>query len=111
MRFFVRLLSTLLGLWVANHLVGGFAVKGGWEGFLLAALVLVILNLLLRPILKLISFPLIIVSLGLFSIVINALILWLVSQFTPYIAIDGLLSLLLATIIISVINLLTHWLK
>jgi len=101
-----------LGLWAAGHLVHGFAVNGGWQGYLITAIVLVLLNLLLRPILKLVSFPLIIISLGLFSIVINALILWLASQITGgYVSIENLWALLWATIIISIINIFTHWLK
>ena len=108
MRFFLRLLSTFLGLWVASYLLSGFKVTGGWEGYLIAGLVLVLLNLLLRPLLKLISCPLILITLGLFSIVINAIILWLTSQFTGFIVIDNLWTLLGATLIISIINLFTY---
>jgi putative membrane protein len=109
--FFIRILSTLLGLWTASQLVTGFAVRNGLQGYLIATIVLVVLNLLLRPLLKLVSFPLIIVSLGLFSIVLNALILWLASQISGYIVIDHILALLWATIIISLINLFTHKIK
>jgi len=109
--FFVRILSTLLGLWAASHLVTGFSLQGGWQGYLISALVLVVLNLLLRPILKLVSFPLIMISLGLFSIVLNALILWLASQISGYISIENLWALMWATVIISLINLFTHFLK
>lgn len=108
MRFFLKLLSTLLGLWVASYLLSGFVVIGGWQGYLIAAVVLVLLNLLLRPLLKLVSFPLILLTFGLFSVVINAIILWLASQFTGFLVINNLLTLLWATIIISFINLFTH---
>ena len=111
MGFFIRLLATLLGLWAADKWLAGFSVEGGWQGYLIATLILVLLNLLVRPILKLISLPLIIITLGLFTIVINAVILWLASQFTGYIAIDGLISLLWATVIISAINIVVHWFK
>ena len=108
MGFFIRVISTLLGLWVADQLLAGFAINGGWQGYLLAVIVLVLLQLLVKPILKLLSFPLIIITLGLFTIVINALILWLASQFTHYIVIDNLITLLWATLIVSIINIVVR---
>lgn len=109
MGFIIRILSTLLGLWAADRLLGEFQVNGGWEGFLIAGVVLVLLNMLLRPVLKLISFPLIILTLGLFSIVINAFMLWLTASFTNYISFSDLTALFLATVIISAVNFVTHW--
>ncbi|MGD0977107.1 MAG: phage holin family protein [Minisyncoccia bacterium] len=111
MRFLLRLLFTLLGLWLATKLLTGFVVVGGWESYLIVAVVLVVLNLLLRPILKLISFPIILLTLGLFSIVINAIILWLTSQITGMLLINNLLTLLWATLIISVLNMFANWKK
>jgi putative membrane protein len=109
--FLIRILSTLLGLWTASHLVTGFGVQGGWQGYLIASIVLVVLNLILRPILKLVSFPLVMITFGLFSIVLNALILWLASQISGYITIGNIWALLWATIIISIINIFTHYKK
>lgn len=107
MRLILRFLLNLLGLWLANNLVAGFAVTGGWKGYVIAGIVLVLLNLLVKPVLKLVTLPLIILSLGLFGLVINALILWLASQFTPYIVIDNLAALLWATVILTAVNLLS----
>ena len=110
MRIIIRFILNLAGLWVAAYFVKGFHLAGSWKGLLVAGLVLAVLNLLVKPILKLISTPLIIVTLGLFSLVINAIILWLASQFAgAYINIDNLGALLWATIIISVANIISHW--
>lgn len=51
------------------------------------------------------------VSLGLFLIVINAIVLWLAAQLTNYIAIENLVALLWATLIIAAINFIAHWFK
>jgi len=109
MGFFIRIFTTLLGLWVADKLLGGFQVNGGWKGYLIAAIVLALLNLVIRPIIKLVSLPLIILTLGFFSIIVNALMLWLTANLTNYIHYSDLTALLLATLTISTINFVTHW--
>ena len=104
MGLLIGFFSNVLALYVANWLVSGFSVSGGWKGFLIAGLVLGLLNGLVRPLLKLISLPILLLTLGLFSIVINALIIWLVSQITPFITIASISALIWATIIIGLIN-------
>jgi putative membrane protein len=74
----------------------------------LAGLVLGVLNAVFRPLLKLISFPLIILTFGLFTVVINGLILWLVDYIFDFVAINDLLSLFWATFVISLVNMVFH---
>ncbi len=104
----IGLLANILGLYLAHLWVAGFAVSGGWLGYLLAGLVLGLLNLIVKPVLKIISTPLIIISLGLFLLVINAVILWLAAQLTHYIIIENLIALLWATLIMAVVNFIAH---
>ncbi len=111
MGIIIGLLANVLALYLADLWVAGFAVSGGWQGYLIAGLVLGILNLIVRPILKIISTPLIIISLGLFLIVINAVILWFTAQLTHYIIIENLIALLWATLIIAAVNFIAHWFK
>src|SRR6266481_2756455 len=92
------LLSNILALYLAHLWVAGFDVTGGFKGYIIAGIVLGVLNIIVRPILKIVSFPLIVISLGLFLIVINALILWFTAKLTGYITIDGYIALLWATI-------------
>lgn len=106
MGIFARFLANLAGLFAAVKLVNGFSVQGGIKGYLISAAVLVILNLLVKPILKLLTLPLIIISLGLFILVINGLILWMASQFTDYIIVSNLMVLFWVTIIMTVANLI-----
>ncbi|MBI2669937.1 MAG: phage holin family protein [Candidatus Yanofskybacteria bacterium] len=111
MAIFIRFFASILGLYLANLWVSGFSVIDGWQSYLISGLVLGLLNLIIRPILKIITFPLIIVSLGLFLIVINAIILWLTAQLTGYIVIENYVALLWATLVIAAINFIAHWVK
>lgn len=103
--FIVRIIGNAIALYVAYYLVPGFVVTGSIKQYLIAGLVLAVLNLIVRPVLKLISFPLILLTLGLFTLVINALILWLVDYLVPFVAIESLIALLGATIIVTIVNL------
>jgi putative membrane protein len=79
MRFLVRLLVNAAALWVATRLVSGVTYSGGWMPFLGVALVFGIVNAFIRPVAKVLTFPLIIVTLGIFALVVNGLMLWLTS--------------------------------
>jgi len=91
--------------------VDGFTVSGGIKGYLIAGVVLGLLNLIVKPVLKVISFPLIFISLGLFIVVINAIVLWLAGQLTGFIIVDNTVALLWATITITFITFIARWFK
>ena len=80
MPFLVRLLVNAAALWVATRLVPGVTFDGGALPMLGVALVFGVVNATLRPLAKILTFPLIIVTLGIFSLVINGLMLWLTSS-------------------------------
>ena len=80
MPFLIRWLVNAASLWVATRLVPGVSYTGGWVPFLGVALVFGIVNAFIRPVAKLLTLPLIILTLGLFSFVVNALMLWLTSS-------------------------------
>lgn len=107
--FIIRILGNTLALYVAVLLVPGFLVTGGVEQYLLAGIVLGILNMTVRPILKLISFPFILLTLGLFTLVINAIILWLVDRVFPSVLIADFTALAWATVVVTVVNLLVSF--
>ena len=75
--FLLRLLINAAALWVAIQLVDGIDHRGSWWSLLFVALVFGVLNASIRPLLKLLSLPVIILTLGLFIFVINALMLML----------------------------------
>src|SRR5882724_8621139 len=77
--FLQRWLITTVAVLVATHVVKGIHYDD-WQGLLVATLVLGLLNAFLRPLLMFLSLPLVIVTLGLFTLVINAILLYLVGQ-------------------------------
>lgn len=80
MPFLVRLLVNAAALWVATRVVPGVTYDGGALPMLGVALVFGVLNASLRPLAKILTFPLIILTLGIFALVINGLMLWLTSS-------------------------------
>jgi putative membrane protein len=80
MSFLVRLLVNGAALWVATRLVDGVTYTGGWLPFLAVALVFGLVNAVVRPIARILTFPLILVTLGIFLFVINGLMLWLTGR-------------------------------
>ena len=80
MSFFVRLLVNAAALWVATKIVPGVAFHGDWLAFLAVALTFGVINAFIRPVAKILTFPIIILTLGFFALVVNGLMLWLTSS-------------------------------
>ena len=82
--FFFRLIITALGLWAAATIVPGITIAG-WRSLLVAALVLGIVNAIVRPIILFLTLPITVLTLGLFLLVVNGISLlivgWLVHGF------------------------------
>jgi putative membrane protein len=100
----VHLVVSALLLWLVSVIVPGIHVAGFGHA-LLAALVLGIVNTLVRPALFLVTLPITILSLGLFLIVINALMLLLTSVIVPGFTVTGFGAALLGGILLGVFNL------
>jgi putative membrane protein len=104
-----------LALWAVNRYVPGFAVSMDWGQLLLLALVLAILNFVLKPILDLIFAPVIIITLGFGVLIVNGIIVWLLPIIATHIdflhgsiSIQSILALAIGTIIISIVNFIIH---
>ena len=118
MQLLLRWVITALALFVAAWLVPGIRVAGqGWVVFSVMAVILGLVNAVVRPLLKLLSCPLIILTLGLFVLVINGITLWLasaiaVSWFHVGFYVDGFWSAFLGALIVSIVSvILTALLK
>ena len=103
--FIIRILGNSLALYTANYLVPGFIVNGSWKEYLLAGAFLGLLNLIVKPVLKMISMPIIILTLGLFTLVINGLLLWTVDYIFSFVSIKDVATLLYAVIVVTIVNL------
>jgi putative membrane protein len=110
MKLLVRWVITSLSLFVAAWLVPGIHVEGrGWTVFALMAVILGLVNAVIRPVLAFLSCPLIVLTLGLFVLVINALTLWLASSiavdwFGVGFRIDGFWSAFWGALIVSLVS-------
>jgi putative membrane protein len=80
MSFLIRLLVNAAALWVATQIVPGVTYVGGAGPFLAVALIFGVINATIRPVTKLLTCPLILLTLGLFALVVNGLMLWLTSR-------------------------------
>lgn len=78
--FVVRLLINAAALWVTTQIVPGVTYTGGWVAIFGVALVFGVVNTFIGTTAKILTFPLVIVSVGLFILVINGLMLWLTSS-------------------------------
>jgi putative membrane protein len=106
--FFIRWVINAVALYVAVLIVPGINFGGEWVDLLWVALIFGLLNALVRPLLKLLTFPLIILTLGLFTILINALMLLLTSNigqsFNLDFSVDGFWTALLGSLVISLVS-------
>jgi putative membrane protein len=103
-RVIVQIFANSAAILVAHWLVPGFVFRGDWQDLVFAGAVLGIINSLVRPIVKLLTFPVIILTLGLFTIIINIAMLYLAANFIPSLIINGFWAGFWAVIIISIVN-------
>jgi putative membrane protein len=102
--FLVHLILTAALLLLAANLVSGVYVQG-WGSALVGALVLGFVNAVVRPLMVLLTLPFTILTFGLFLLVVNALMLWLVAALVPGIRIQGFGSALLGSLVLTLLNL------
>jgi putative membrane protein len=110
MPFLVRLLVNAAALWVATQVVPGVSFDGGPLPMLGVALVFGVLNASLRPLAKILTFPLIIFTLGIFALVINGLMLWLTSALSSTLGlgfhVSGFWAAFWGALVVSLVSLL-----
>jgi len=110
MRFLSRIifyfLVNLIALMAAAQFVPGFGINSNIENLLILTGIFTFINLLIKPILKLVFSPFILLSLGLFSLVINAIILKLLDIWSVNVTISGIQALIYSTLLITAVNLL-----
>lgn len=114
MRFVLRVLISGVALWLAEILLSGMEIigattTGGRIGIiLLVALVFGLVNAIVKPIVKVISIPLYILTLGLFTLVVNALMLmltaWITEQTDWGLRIDGFGTAVIGALIVSIVS-------
>lgn len=101
--FFVRLIINALAFLIVSSLYAGMSVRGLWAA-IVAALIWGIVNALLRPFLLLLTLPINFLTFGLFTFVINGLLLMLTSALYSGLQISGLFAGIIAAVLLSIVN-------
>jgi putative membrane protein len=104
-RYFIKLFGTAIAVWVADWMLDGIHVDNIWWA-LVVSFVLSLLNTFIKPILQLLSFPFILISFGLFLLVINALLLMATGDLVPdkHFYVEGFWPALWGSLIISIVS-------
>ena len=106
MRILIRILLNGLGLWAASEILPGLHWSGGLFYLLVAGFAIGAINVLVKPILTILSLPLILLTFGLFYLVINGIVLWLADRFLDKFVVDGFLWAMIGGLFLAVFNLL-----
>ncbi len=109
-KFVLRWVVNAIALFLAVYLIPGVRLEGGWVSILWLALIFGLINAFLRPLLTLLTCPLIVLTLGLFTLLINTFLFWLTSQvgqaFGIGFTIDGFWSAFLGGLVVSVVSII-----
>jgi putative membrane protein len=103
-RLVLLLVANVIALWVAEQLVDGLKIDHVWPTLIIAGAVLGLLDWLVKPIIKLLALPLVIITLGLILIVINAAILGIMALLVPGVSLSGFVAALECAIIVSIVS-------
>ena len=102
--FVIRLLVNAVALWAAAEVVSGIRLSDDFADILIVALVFGIVNALLKPVLVVLSIPFLLVSLGLFALVLNGALLMITAALTARLDVSGLGAAILGSIVISIVT-------
>jgi putative membrane protein len=108
MSFVLRLLINAAALWVAVKLIPGIRYTGGWVPLFGVALVFGVVNAFIRPFVQLLTLPLIFLTLGLFALVINGMMLWLTGKFAGALGlsfqVEGCWTAFFGALVVSIVS-------
>ena len=97
-------IAATAGLWLAVRFVPGVEFVGEIKYLILAGVVLGIINFFIKPILNLVTLPLRIITFGLFSLIINMALIWIIDVVFPELIIQGIIPLFWTTLIVWVVS-------
>jgi putative membrane protein len=104
MRFIIKIIITALAVFVADFILDGVTINADAKTVIIVALVLALLNTFIKPILVLLTIPVTIATLGLFLLVINALMVKLADSLIEGFEVDGWWAALLFSLIVSLVS-------
>lgn len=104
MKLIIRLIINAVALWAAAQLVSGIQLTGEIGGILIVALIFGLINAVLGPILKILSLPFILVTLGFFTLIINGFLLWLTASLSSNLSVEGFSAAFWGALVISIVS-------
>src|SRR3989344_5702497 len=104
----LKYLGTVAAVYLTVSIVPGITVAGGLTTILLVALVWSVIVMVIKPVLAILTLPITIITLGLFSFVLNALLFWAMTLIVPGFVVAGFLPALLGALVLSILTWLIH---
>ena len=114
MKLILRILINAFAIWLTSYLLAGFEFSGSFLSLIVVAVIFGLINAIIRPIVKLLTLPITIITLGLFALVINTFMLLLTVWLSDSLSLTGgifenFLVAFVAAIIISVVSTVLNW--
>lgn len=114
MKLIIRIIINAIAIWLTSLLLSGFVFSGSIVSLIVVGIVFGLINALIRPIVKLLTLPINLATLGLFSLVINTLMLMLTVWFSDSLALAGgffksFLTAFVGAVIISIVSTILSW--
>src|SRR6476619_7040993 len=108
LRLLIALATNALALWASGRLFEGVSIHGGWA-YVIGAVVLGFVNGVIKPILTILTLPLVILTLGLFYLVINIAMVLLAEWIAPNFSINGFWTYVGVVVVIWLVNVVAYW--
>ena len=108
MHTILKYLGTVAAVYLTVSIIPGISVAGVWVTILLVALVWSVITMVVRPVLAILTLPITLITFGLFSFVLNALLFWGMTFIVPGFVVAGFVPALLGAIVLSILSWLIH---
>ncbi len=100
----LKFLGTAAAVYLTVYMVPGVTVSGGWTSILLVALVWSVITMVIRPVLTILTLPITLITFGLFSFVLNAVLFWAMTLIVPGFIVSGFWAALLGALVLSIVS-------
>ena len=104
MHLLLKFLGTLAAVYLTVNLIPGVEIAGGWTTILLLALVWSVIVMVIRPALRILTFPITLITFGLFSVVLNTFLFYAMQWVVPGFTVAGLLSAIVGAFVLSLLT-------
>lgn len=102
MHLVLRYLGVVAAVYLTVNLVPGISVSGGWVTMFIVALVWSVISMVIKPVLGLLTLPINLLTFGVFSFIVNALLFWAMTLIVPGFVVAGFWSALLGALVLSI---------